>query len=134
MTAVLQEIRRLEAAQERGEIDASDMQRLRDALTDLVEDADEIDPDTDLAPPPHLSGPLPDLWQICLLVIAGFTLLTLFGTWVIGDIWIAITLSVTLLAALTIRAFHNLDRDNATSHPFNDLLPEQALRPEDQKD
>jgi hypothetical protein len=112
MTAILEEIRKLDAARERGEIGYSDFALKRKRLLESVEDAQFVgeehtpDPEEDAPRQPPIPGV--DLWLMALVLMGGFTVCTALVTWLVGDITLALTASVTLLAALCVRAFRNL--------------------------
>ncbi len=109
MTAVLEEIRSLEAARKRGDISEADFLRIRASLMDSIEDATlELRPNP--APAPTPSKPAtPQLWHIVLFIALLFGGGTLVASWLIGDMTLALTLAATALAAFTVHAFRNLE-------------------------
>lgn len=125
MTAILGEIRQLEAAARRGDISDAELEAAKARLMDTVEDAatDVPPPEPEAAPPipdPAIPDPEPesaappraldfrafDVVTFC--IIAGF-LCVVVGTVLFGDLTIALTLTITLLAAFAVRAFVMLD-------------------------
>ena len=107
MTAILDDIRRLDAAHARGEISAVDLAAAKADLIEAIPDADETTRHPPAREPARRSTGR--LWQTLLLCIfvltfcAGATLL------LTGDLMIAMTLSITVLAALTVTLFRQLD-------------------------
>ncbi len=104
MTAVLEEIRQLEAAHARGDLSEGDLQAAKASLMDAIEEADAIrhEDGASNAPPSHI-------WHALLFSLAGLVVVTGLGTVLLGDFSLALTVAVTLLAALTVRAFQALD-------------------------
>ncbi|WP_299367366.1 SHOCT domain-containing protein [uncultured Tateyamaria sp.] len=108
MTAILDDIRRLDAAHARGEISAVDLAAAKADLFEAIPDADDIEidaPDTTPPPPVTLSR-LSQTLLLCLFVLtlcAGATLL------ITGDLMLAATLSITILAAMTVALFRQID-------------------------
>jgi len=109
MTTILEEFRRLEEAQKRGEIDKANLAKLRQEISEMVEeaelasatDADETDAQDE---PTHS-----DLLRFTLLAICGLILCVLLGSWFLRDPTLALTLGVTVLAAIVIRASQELE-------------------------
>ena len=107
MTAILDDIRRLEAAHARGEIDNFELAAHKAKLLDAVPDVLDITPSA--APDPAATHPRPGIGQallLCALVLsicAGATLL------LTGDIMLSATLAITVLAACTVMLFLQLD-------------------------
>lgn len=105
MTTILDEIRRLEAAKARGDMTESEHAMAKARLMAGVEDADTDVQDV-LQPSPPKSFRLFDVVTFLIIVTIGcFGLATLL----LGDIMLAATITLTLLAALTVRAFRTLD-------------------------
>ena len=104
MTSILNEVRKLDAARKRGDISEMDFAEIRAQLLGAIEDAEIIE---DTAPEPTPAVPNVDLWLIGLLLTCAFFMVTALATWALGDFVLAVTLSVTLLAAIIVRAMHN---------------------------
>lgn len=107
MTAILDDIRRLDAAHARGEMTAVDLAAAKAKLFESVPDADEVVVHaTARVVPQRPTGRLGPTLLLCIFVLtlcAGATLL------LTGDIMLAMTLSITVLAALTVTLFRQLD-------------------------
>ncbi|GGX41755.1 hypothetical protein GCM10007385_06650 [Tateyamaria omphalii] len=107
MTAILDDIRRLDAAHARGEINAVDLAAAKAKLFESVPDADEVVIQaTARAAPRRPTGRFGPTLLLCIFVLtlcAGTTLL------LTGDLMLAMTLSITVLAALTVTLFRQLD-------------------------
>ncbi|THH35276.1 SHOCT domain-containing protein [Aliishimia ponticola] len=118
MTAMLREIRQLDAARRRGELDEMEYIHAKARLLEAVEDATvevaprpEARPRTrpirrDAGPGAGAQGAIWLALPICLLA-AGAT--TLLGAWLLGDLTLALTLTATLSAAVIVAAFKNLE-------------------------
>ncbi len=98
MTRILTEIRRLEEARTRGEIDAAAFAKLRAEVLDFIEEAEVSEP----APERQITETAQILRQ-AVLVGLGLVALTLAVGWLAGDWTLALTLAVTLLAGFIIR-------------------------------
>ena len=98
MTSVLTEIRRLEDALARGEIDAAAFAKLRGEVLDLIEEAEVA-----TAPPKPAVNDAAVILRQAIWVALGLCALTLVVGWVARDWTLALTLSVTLLAGIIIR-------------------------------
>ncbi len=107
MTAILDEIRRLEAAKNRGELSPAEYAAAKSRLMETVEDADTGTPAV-IAQDPGPAKPIRAFDVITFLIIASFACLGI-ATLILGDLMLAITLTLTLLAAFTVRAFLTLD-------------------------
>ena len=109
MTAILTEIRRLEEQRDRGDITGAEYATRRDNLLDAVEVAEthfDMGPASD-APARRNSGNVLGLGLVVGLGIMGACVgLTLL---LLPDLNLALTLGVTVLAALTIALFRALD-------------------------
>ena len=103
MTAILEEIRRLDAAKQRGDLTEGEYNSAKAKIVSAVEEAD-------VAPsaiaPPRPSFRVFDIVLLC--AIATFACVGL-ATILFGDLTLALTLAVTILAAFTIHAFRTLD-------------------------
>ena len=118
MTAVLDELRRLNAARQRGDITEREFSLIRASLENDVEDARVIEgtlvsktaatqPDKS---PDTASDSLPEanLWHIFVFMLLVFTVGTAFIAWLINDVTIALTLAATVLAAISVHAAQKL--------------------------
>ncbi|MEM6889007.1 MAG: SHOCT domain-containing protein [Pseudomonadota bacterium] len=117
MTAILQKMRTLDAQYKRGEIDATEYARLKSRLRRSIEEAEPVVIDGAATPVPELnvSEPAPAGGMplglglvICLGVVGACMGLALM---LFADVSFGITLGVTLLAALTVALFRNLEED-----------------------
>lgn len=107
MTAILDDIRRLDAAHARGELSAVELAAAKAKLMDSIPD---VTPD-DTAPPdpPQRRKPGSGMGQIlafCALILflcAGAALL------LTGDLLLSATLAITVLAAFSVMLFRQLD-------------------------
>ncbi|WP_299143527.1 SHOCT domain-containing protein [uncultured Tateyamaria sp.] len=107
MTAILDDIRRLETAHARGEINAAELAAAKadlfDAIPDVTETAREPKPRTAPRKPPSRLG---QALLLCAFVLTLCASATLFIT---GDLMLTTTVSITVLAALTVTMFRQLD-------------------------
>ncbi|MBQ4825702.1 MULTISPECIES: SHOCT domain-containing protein [unclassified Leisingera] len=113
MTAIFEEIRRLEAARKKGDISAAEFAEAKGRLLATVEDATVLPP-FEFEPPRRearreTSGTAPGPWGLMLMGLAGAGLLTLLAGQLIGDLTIAFTLVATVFAAIVIAAFRKLE-------------------------
>lgn len=106
MTAILDDIRRLDAAHARGEITAVDLAAAKAKLMDSVPEVHEVAP-AKAKPPARRArpgiGPALLLCALILTVCIGAALL------LTGDMMLSATLAITVLAAFTIMLFRQLD-------------------------
>lgn len=106
MTAILDGIRRLDAAHTRGEISAIDLAAAKAELMDSVPDATETAlPEQPAEPDGKRAGIWPALLSCALILIicVGAALA------LTGDIMLSATLAITVLAAFTIKLFRQID-------------------------
>ncbi|KIC50021.1 hypothetical protein [Tateyamaria sp. ANG-S1] len=107
MTAILDDIRRLDAAHARGELSAVDLAAEKAKLFEAIPDADDVYVAAPAREPPRRTqSRLGQTLLLCIFVLtfcAGATML------LTGDLMLAMTLSVTVLAALTVALFRQLD-------------------------
>lgn len=107
MTAILEDMRRLDAAFARGEMSAVELAAAKAHLMDSIPDVtpDEPDATADTQPPAKTgtAGPLLLFCAVMLLVCAGTALL------LTGDGLLSATLAVTVLAAFTVMLFRQID-------------------------
>lgn len=113
MPAVLHTLRDLDAARARGELTEDEYRLRRDAAMHVIEDAEvagEAPPDKPAPPAPPRAplSPEADAWAKLAAIIIGFVALTLVATVVLRDVTLALTLSVSLLAAVVVKAFKGL--------------------------
>ncbi|KMW60178.1 hypothetical protein AIOL_000331 [Candidatus Rhodobacter oscarellae] len=121
MTAILDAIRRLEAAHERGEIDEDEYHDVRRSVMNIVEDAEEVDLDapeydTDIITD---EPPYSEVAQIALLAGLGFITCMGLATWFIGDVMAAFTVSLGLFTAATIGVAHRM---GLIEEPLNEFF------------
>ena len=104
MTSMLDDLRRLDAAHARGDISAVDLAAAKTRLMDSVPDADA--PTVKAAPSTKRVGigPALLLFSLILTLSAGTTLL------LTQDIMLSLTVAITVLAALTVTVFRQMDR------------------------
>lgn len=107
MTAILDDIRRLDAAHARGDISAIDLAAEKARLMDSVPDATETARSEAQERPKRETracvGQMLLLCALVLIVCVGATLL------LTGDIMLSATLAITVLAALTVMLFRQID-------------------------
>ncbi|MCJ8333098.1 MAG: SHOCT domain-containing protein [Epibacterium sp.] len=128
MTAMLQEMRRLEVARSRGEITPAQYNDIRRRLLNAVEEVEVVDGQgratrgasgapgarqrqAAMARPgagqaqaraAHVAGPRMNIWGLVVLLSGLATLATLFLGAMLGDFTIALTVAVTVCAALLV--------------------------------
>jgi hypothetical protein len=105
MTAVLNEIRRLEEAERRGEISPVQMRLAKAELMNAVEDVDGLQFAEPERPPAVKQT---ELWHILVFCLCLAAFCTAVGTLLLGDLTLALTVTVTLLAVLSVRSFRHL--------------------------
>ena len=107
MTAILDDIRRLDAAHARGDMSAVELAAEKARLFEAIPDAEDIQvAPPSREPPRRTHARLSQTLLLCLFVLtlcAGTTLL------LTGDVMLAVTVSITVLAALTVTLFRQLD-------------------------
>ena len=106
MTAILDDMRRLDDAHARGELSAIDLAAAKAQLLDAVPDAAEP---ALTRPPPARSTPRIGFWPIVLLCMLILTVCVGAAMLVTRDIMLSTTLAVTVLAAVTVMLFRQLD-------------------------
>ena len=113
MAAILDEMRRLEAARVSGAMSDIEFDSARAALLAQVDDVELQTPEAckpSRPTPPVARDPgNGDVFNIAVLFITGAGALTALAAWVIGDLTLALTLSATVLAAIAVRAMQKLD-------------------------
>lgn len=104
MTAILDDIRRLDAAHARGELSAVELAAAKARLMDSIPDV-TADPAEPLPPEKRRNGLVPMLMlcAVILVVCAGAALL------LTGDLLLSSTLAITVLAAFTVMLFRQLE-------------------------
>lgn len=110
MTAILDDIRRLDAAHARGEITAVDLAASKAKLMDSVPDAfEEASERADL--PPTRRGQNRRREFGPTLLFCAFILTVCIGTALVltGDMTLSATLAITVLAALTVLLFRQIE-------------------------
>ncbi|WP_299609130.1 SHOCT domain-containing protein [uncultured Tateyamaria sp.] len=107
MTAILDDIRRLDTAHARGEISAVDLAAAKAKLFEAIPDASDVYVEAPAREPPRRThSRLGQTLLLCIFVLtlcAGATML------LTGDLMLAMTLSITVLAALTVTLFRQID-------------------------
>ncbi|KIC10470.1 hypothetical protein RA19_12255 [Leisingera sp. ANG-M1] len=109
MTAILEEVRRLEAAREKGEISASEYAEAKGRLLESVEDATVLPPFEFEKPKRRATGAAPGPWGLMLIGLCGAGLLTFIAGQLIGDLTIAFTLVTCIFAGIVVAAFRKLE-------------------------
>lgn len=106
MATILEELQKLEEARKRGDVDVAEVKKLRQNLTEAVEEA-EFAPDTP-APDRPTADPV-NLLRFSLNALGGLAICVSLVAWLITDSMLALTLGVTLLAAFIVRAAQQLE-------------------------
>ncbi len=112
MTAVLNELRRLEEAEARGALRKDEVRFRRERLIEMVEDAEVVDSTAE--PPPAKADASPELstsdqlWILCALIIGAFVGITAMVAWAVRDMTIGFTVGVTFLAVVIVQAFKSI--------------------------
>lgn len=109
MTAIFEEIRRLEAARKKGWISASEYAVAKGRLLETVEDATVLPPFQAAPQRRAMSSSAPGPWGLMLIGLLGAGALTFIAGQVIGDLSIAFTLVASVFAAIVIAAFRRLE-------------------------
>lgn len=110
MTALLDKIRQLEAARNRGDISAAEFERAKARLFDGVEDAVTAPPVRSAAPRPAAKSNAGMLWSVLTFGALALGVITGLAVLITDDLTMAFTIALTLFAALTILAYRALDR------------------------
>ena len=106
MTAILDDMRRLEAAHARGDLSAIDLAAAKAALLESVPDADEA---ADAVEPVPSRITRTTIWPMLLLCVMVVTVCAGAALALTGDLMLSATLAITVLAAITIMLFQQLD-------------------------
>ena len=109
MTAIFDEVRRLEAAHENGEISVFEYSVAKSRLLATVEEATVLPPvetETELR---ENATATPNPWGMVLIGLACAALMTFLGAQLIGDFTIAFTLVACISAAIVVAAFRRLE-------------------------
>lgn len=111
MTAILEDLRRLDAARKRGDISHSVYEEAKGRLLSQVEDVHIV---AEAKPAQHSSDRTDDdanqgLWSLMLVGFCGAGILTFVLAQLIGDVTIAVTLVVTVFAAILVKATKRLE-------------------------
>jgi hypothetical protein len=112
MTAILDDIRRLDAAHARGDITAADLVAAKARLMDAVPDVVDLDVDLEVvvdATPKHAKVTRPGIGPALLFCALILTICTGAALLLTGDIMLSATLGITVLAAFTVVLFRQLD-------------------------
>ncbi|WP_299727621.1 SHOCT domain-containing protein [uncultured Tateyamaria sp.] len=105
MTAILDDMRRLDAAHARGEITAVDLAAAKAKLLDSVPDASEAS----RSAAPARRARRATIWPMLLLCVMVVTICAGAALVLTGDLMLSATLAITVLAAITIMLFRQLD-------------------------
>jgi len=106
MATILEEFQRLEEARKRGDVNGAEVRKLRQNLTEHIEEA-EFAPDT---PEPGKPTAEPvNLLRFSLNALGGLAICVSLVAWLIKDSMLALTLGVTILAAFVVRAAQQLE-------------------------
>ncbi|MBT8155069.1 SHOCT domain-containing protein [Epibacterium ulvae] len=118
MTAILEDLRRLDAARKRGDISHSVYEEAKGRLLGQVEDVQIV------AEAPNTANRAHDrseqdrpgqeannqgLWSLLLVGLLGAGIMTFVLAQLIGDLTIAVTLVVTVFAAILVKAAKRLE-------------------------
>mmetsp|Transcript_23536 Transcript_23536/g.41581 ORF Transcript_23536/g.41581 Transcript_23536/m.41581 type:complete len:108 (-) Transcript_23536:2195-2518(-) len=106
MTAILDDIRRLDAAHARGEMTAVDLAAAKANLMDAIPEVEEVTPTPPPAPPRRVRPGIGAALLFCALILTVCIGAALLLT---GDIMLSATISITVLAAFTVMLFRQLD-------------------------
>ena len=121
MTAILQEVRRLDAARKRGELTEAEFARAKLRLLDEVEDADTeptppaparpavARPQAQTSAEPQIAAPDPKLVHLIVALVVGLALCLGLTALLLQDLTLALTLTGTLCAAVVVRAYTRLE-------------------------
>ena len=105
MTAILQELRLLEAEHARGRITEAELARRKTALVDAIPEGIEITrPEPVRAAPPRKGT-----WDMLILLLLAAGICGTGALLIVGDAVTAMTVGITVLAALTIRLFRTME-------------------------
>ncbi|SPH19733.1 hypothetical protein ASD8599_00468 [Ascidiaceihabitans donghaensis] len=105
MTAILKELRLLEAEHARGRITDADLARRKAELMKDIPDAFEV-ANTDVEPTPASDN---NSWDMLALLLIAAALCGSAVLLIVGDIFMAMTFGITVLAALTIKLFLSIE-------------------------
>ena len=106
MTAILDGIRRLDAAHTRGEISAIDLAAAKAELMESIPDATET---VRQKPPQAPAETRAGIWPTLLLCALILTICVGAALALTRDIMLSATLAITVLAAVTIMLFRQID-------------------------
>ncbi len=111
MTAILEDLRRLDAARKRGDISHSVYE---EAKGQLLCDVDDVQILSETKPAPRAVTPAQvdegqGLWGLLLIGFCGAGSMTFVAAQLIGDMTIAVTLVVTVFAAILVKAAKRLE-------------------------
>ncbi len=105
MTAIIDELRQLDAARARGDLTDTELRAAKSKLLETVEDANllAVTPAAPRAPQPARDASN-GLWSLLFLALCGAGVLTLVLNAILGSFSLALTLVVSLAAALLVAA------------------------------
>ncbi|MEM1161558.1 MAG: hypothetical protein AAGJ28_11535 [Pseudomonadota bacterium] len=99
MTAIMDEMRRLDAARDRGELSAVDHAARKAALIEAI-------PDAETGPP---MAQTIGVWHMIILSFSLVGFVSGAALMISGDVTLALTLGITVLASVTIGLFRMID-------------------------
>jgi len=108
MNVILEEVRRLEAAREKGEVSEFEYAVAKSRLLSTVEEATVLPPEAEPEPREKDSA-TPNPWGLALIGLCCAGLMTFLSTQLIGDFTIAFTLVTCICAAIVVVAFRRLE-------------------------
>ncbi|MQY41720.1 SHOCT domain-containing protein [Epibacterium sp. SM1969] len=112
MTAILEEVRRLESARKRGDISPDEFETAKSALLGTVEEV-RVTPTARRAAATKVSDdtePTSNLLSLLVIGFCGAGILTFVLGQLIGDMTIALTLVITVFAAVLVKAAKRLEQ------------------------
>lgn len=109
MTAIFEDVRRLEAARKNGDISEAEFAAAKARLLDTVEDATVLPPFESAQARKRTAPSGPGPWGLMLFGLCGAGLLTFLAGQLIGDLTIAFTLVAACFAAVVVAAFRKLE-------------------------
>ncbi|WP_415919379.1 hypothetical protein [Tateyamaria sp. SN6-1] len=113
MTAILDDMRRLDAAYARGDMTAVELAAAKAQLMDSIPDVtpDPAAPDRPGPPADPKTSPTPRHGVVPMLMLCGVILVACAGATLLltGDLMLSATLAITVLAAFTVMLFRQIE-------------------------
>jgi len=109
MNAILEDVRRLEAAREKGEVSEFEYAVAKSRLLSTVEEATVLPPVEAEPEPREEATATPDLWGLALIGLICAGLMTFLTAQLTGNVTVAFTLVTCICAAIVIAAFRRLE-------------------------